>query len=388
MEFAFTKEQEKFRNDLREFFRQELTDEVKKEVDSVGTQFGTPKARLFAQKMGAKGWITPTWPKEYGGLASSEVNRFIVFNELGYAGGPENFIGALMAGPTIYKHGSEAHKKYFLPLIAKGEIEFALGYSEPEAGSDLGNLQMTAEDKGDHFLVNGQKVFNTHCHLADYHWLAARTDTTVPKHKGISLMIVDMKSPGITLRGMETMGGYRTNEVFYEDVKVPKENLVGELNQGWQYLMSALEYERMFRIGKYRRLWDEIVAFTKETKVNGKLICQDPLVRQKIAQIQMEVEISDLLFYWLAYLLDQGKAPAYESSMQKLFMTETTQHIADFGMQILGLYGPLVEDSNYAVLKGKMAKYAQRSVVETIFAGASEVQRDIIAARGLGLPRR
>ena len=388
MEFSFTKEQEILRKEVRDFLKQELTDELLRETESEGHNYGSPLSREFAQKLGAKGLLTPTWPKEYGGLEYSEVARFLIYDELYYFGAPTHFIGAQMAGPTILRHGSEELKRAFLPPIARGEIEFALGYSEPGAGSDLGSLEMLAKDKGDYFVVNGQKIFNTHCHIADYHWLAVRTSPDVAKHKGISLLIVDLKSPGITINPLWTMVGFRTNEAFYDNVKVPKKNLVGEINHGWDYIMTALEYERVFPVGMYRNLFDRLVEYTKETKFNGKPLCKNPLVRQKLAQTLIEIEATHLLYYRLAYLLDHGKKVGWQSAMQKLFMTEVSQHVADVATQVLGLIGQLMEGSKGVALKGKAEHYYRWSFLETIYGGTSEIQRDIIATRGLGLPRR
>jgi alkylation response protein AidB-like acyl-CoA dehydrogenase len=249
---------------------------------------------------------------------------------------------------------------------------------------------MRAEVKGDHFLLNGQKMFNTNCHVAEYHWLAVRTnsDPNIPKHRGISLMIVDMKSPGITIRPMITMAGWRTNEVFYDNVKVPKENLVGELDRGFYYIMAALDFERMSPVGLYRRLFEELMEYTKETKINGKPLSKNPVIRQKLAEVAIELEAAQLLYYRLAYLLDRGEVTNYQASMQKVFITESGQHLTNIGMQIMGYYGQLEQDSKWAPLQGKMQYFYRDSIVGTIYGGTSEIQRNVIALRGLGLPAR
>jgi len=337
--------------------------------------------------MAAKGWLTPTWPKEYGGLGVSDVASYMIREEMGYHGLPFGFVAAHMAGPTILRFGSDEMKKKWLPRIASGELEFALGYTEPQAGSDLSALNLRAEDKGDYFLLNGTKLFNTSCHIADCHWLACRTDFDVAKHKGVSMMIVDLKSPGITISPLITMAGWQTNEVVYEDVRVPKENLVGEKNKGFYYLMAALDFERMFPLGRYRRVFDELVEYTKETIVDGKAMSKDPLIRQKLAQLSTEIEVTRLLYYQLAHILDKGGIPNYQSSMEKTFATECAQRIVNVGMDVLGLYGQLKEGSKWAQLKGKVEKFYRTSIVETIYAGTSEIQRNIIAQRGLKLPR-
>jgi len=224
--------------------------------------------------------------------------------------------------------------------------------------------------------------------VADYHWLAVRSEPEAAKHRGVSMMIVDLKSPGITIRPMITMAGWQTNEVFYEDVIVPKKNLVGKKNRGFYYLMAALDYERMFPLGVYGRLLEGIVEYTRETIVGGQPLSKDPLVRQKLAQMTIELEANKHLYYRLAHILDTGQIPNYQSSMQKVFATETAQHIANTGMEILGLYGQLKRGSKWAALAGNVERFYRWSVVETIYAGTSEVQRNIIAHRGLGLPAK
>ena len=277
-------------------------------------------------------------------------------------------------------------EKYLLPL-ARAEVEFALGYTEPEAGSDLLGLEMYAEDKGDHFLVNGQKIFNTACHIAEYHWLAVRMDLDAPKHKGISMMVVDLSTPGITVTPIMSMAETRTNVVYYDNVVVPRENLVGEKNMGYQYLMTALDYERMFTFGEYKSLFDEMVDYAKETVVDGKPLSKDPVIRQKLAQLATELEVAKLLYYQLPNMLDKGQLPNYQSSMEKLFVSEMDQRITNAGMELLGLSGQLKEGSKWAPLGGKFGFFYRQCVVETIYGGTSEVQRNIMALRGLGLPR-
>ena len=388
MNFEFTKEEKALQEEVLEFIKRESTPEMLKETEEQGEIFGAPEGRKIIQKLAAKGWLTPTWSKENGGIGASEIVSYMIREEMGYHGLPFGFVAAHMAGPTILRFGSDEMKKKWLPRIASGEVEFALGYTEPQAGSDLSALNLRAEDKGDYFLLNGTKLFNTSCHLADYHWLAVRTDFETPKrHKGVSMMIVDLKSPGITLSPLITMADWRTNEVFYEDVRVPKENLVGEKNKGFYYLMAALDFERMFPLGVFRRIFDEIVDYTKETIVDEKPLSKNPLIRQKLAQLSIEIEVTRLLYYQLAHILDKGGIPNYQSSMEKTFATELSQRITNMGMDILGLYGQLKEGSKWAQLEGKIENYYRTSIVQTIVAGTSEIQRNIIAQRGLGLPR-
>jgi len=315
------------------------------------------------------------------------MERHIIREELVFAGAPPSQVGPSIAGPTIMLVGSEDQKRFFLPKIARGEVEFALGYTEPEAGCDLASLQLRAEDKGDYFLLNGQKMFSSSARFAKYHFLAVRTDWENPKkHQGISILIVDLKTPGITIRPMDTMGDWACNEVFYDDVRVPKKYLLGEINRGFYYLMAALDIERMFPVGMFQRIYDDLVDYTKEEKRNGRLLRQDPFVRQKLAQIAMELEVSRLLYYWLAYLLDRGNPQSHYSSMQKMVSTEMLQHLTNTGMQVMGLYGQLKKGSKWAPLNGEIELYYRRTVGDTIAAGTNEIQRNIIALRGLRLP--
>ena len=389
MDFRFTEEEEQLRREVVDFLRKEVTPDIVAEVRECYRSYDmwAPLTSNIIRKIGAKGWLVPHWPKEYGGLGSSHMATFMTHDEMAYFGLPDIFMGALWCGPIIMREGSDELKEEFLLPLAKGEIEFALGYSEPEAGCDLAAIQLRAEDKGDYFLLNGQKIFSSSARFAKYHFLAARTDWEIPqKHRGISLMIVDLKSPGITIEPMPTMSGWAGNRVFYNNVRVSKKYLLGELNRGFYYLMAALDRERMFMPGMWRRLFENLVDYTKEAKRNGRPLRQDPLVRQKLAQIATELEVSRLLYYRIAYLVEKGEAQAYHSSLEKWFWSEMIQHLTNTGMQIMGLYGQLRKGSKWAPLSGDIELYYRRTVGDTIAAGTNEIQRSIIALRGLGLP--
>ena len=383
MDFALYKEEEAFCQEVQNFLNKEVTSEVIGEAES-GLGWG-PHTWEFIRKLGGKGWLCPSWPKEYGGLGLPPIYRFIIHEELDYYRAlPEaTMVGAGMAGPTIILYGSEEQKEQYLPRIARGEIEFALGYTEPEAGSDLANLQIRAEEANDHYILNGQKLFNTRCHYAQYHWLGARTDSHVPKHRGISLFIVDLKSPGITIRPLWTLGGVRTNEVFYDNVLVPKENLVGEKNRGFYYILTALEFERVLSVGGLRRAFEEIVKYVRERPA----LTDDQLTQQKIAQIGIEIEVAKLFVYRLAWLQSKRIVANYEAAGLKLFVSELWQRLANSAMEILGLHGQLQRNSEWAPLNGKMERLCRESLFYTFAGGSSEIMRNIIATRGLGLPR-
>ena len=387
MDFRLTEEEEDFRQEVRHFLQgeSELIEKVRWE-ETLGTGWEESTKELL-RKTGARGYLTPAWPKEYGGLDASNVERHIVAEEMAYFVGRMGAVGVGMAGPVVLRFGTEEQKKTFLPRISRGEIEFALGYTEPEAGSDLASLQMRAVRDGDYYIINGQKVFNTACHYADYHWLAARTDTTVKKHRGISMFIVDLDSPGITIRPLIGLGKIRTNEVFYDDVKVPVERLVGEENHGWEYLVAALAFERTWYAGENIYDLEELVDYIKNTKHNGKPMADDPVVRRDVAQLAIEIEVARLFGFRIACMLDKGNIPTYESSMTKLFGSETSYRLADEWMKILAQHGQLDMSSKHAFENGRMGRvFYNRATRSLITAGTSEVQRNIIALQ-LGLPR-
>ncbi|MHC1585490.1 MAG: acyl-CoA dehydrogenase family protein [Candidatus Syntropharchaeia archaeon] len=382
MEFEYGKEEREFQEEVRNFFKEEkATEEMRKEIES-GLGFG-PATWEILQKMGKRGWLTPTWPRKYGGLELPDIYRYIVMEELDYWTGLRVLVGAGMAGPIILKYGSEEQKENYLPRIARGEIEFALGYTEPNAGSDLASLEIRAEDKGDYFLMNGQKMFNTACHYAQYHWLGARTEDTKPKHRGISLFIVDLKTPGISLDPIWTMSGMRTNMVYYDNVEVPKECLVGEKNRGFYYIMEALDYERIYTISGMKRLLDEIVDVAKELGKN-----KDPVVRRRLAELRTRLEVARLFALRIPWILDQGKTPNYEAAALKITYSELLQDIIAAGTQILGPYAQLKRGSKWAILDGKLEWWYREAPRDLLTRGTCEIMRNIIATRGLGLPRR
>ncbi len=388
MASELTRNEEKIFNEVHAFLEKEVTPEVAEETRHMGGIYGGPKAREVVRKMGANGWLCPSFPRKYGGLESSEMLRFFILDDMAYMGLPYMFIGAHIAGPLILKHASEELKNEFLPVLSQGSIELCLGYTEPHAGSDLASLEMRAEDKGDYFQVNGQKMFNTSAHVAEYHWLAARTDPSAPKHKGITLMIVDLKSPGITVRPMVSMAGWQTNEVFYDNVKVPKKRVVGEMNRGFYYIMTALDYERAFVTGAYRRIFDDLVAYVKTARINGKPVAENPVVRQQLAELGIELRVARLLYFRLADMLDHGETPSYEPCMEKLYGTELTKRVTNAAMQILGPAAQLKEGAKWAPLEGTMQHHYLSCIIETVYGGTSEIMRNIMALRGLGLPAK
>lgn len=385
MDFLLTEAEEAFRREIHDFLREELTEEVLKEAGS-GLGIG-PHSRQFLSKVGAKGWLAPALPQGLGGIGASHFQRLILAEEMQYHEAPAGGSGPSIVAPTLMFFGSEEQKEEYIPRIARGEIMFALGYTEPDAGSDLASLEMRAVKDGDDYVISGQKRFNSECHYAEYHWLAARTNLEVPRHKGISLFMVELKSPGITISPIWTMGRLRTNEVFYDGVRVPKRNLVGQENRGWYQVATALDLERIMPVGGAKRLFDDLVEYAKETKRNGRSLGKDPLVRHRLAEMAVEIDVARMFAYRVAWLQNKGIVPNYETAILKAFNSELRQRLAATGIQIMGLYGQLQEGSKWALLRGKMELEYRASVVMTIGGGTSEIMRNVIALRGLGLPR-
>jgi alkylation response protein AidB-like acyl-CoA dehydrogenase len=385
MDFEFTQEEKAFQKEIKEFLEKEVNEGVVAETEAM--QGIGPYGKELLIKMGEQRLLAPSWPETYGGRGMSHITQGIMFDEMGYYQGPWP-LDALVIGPTLTRFGTEAQKEKYLPDMATGKVEFALGYTEPEAGSDLASIRLRGVEDGAHYILNGQKVFNTESHYSDYHWLLVRTDTDVPKHKGLSMFIVDLKSPGITIRPLYTSAGLRTNEVFYEDVRVPRENLVGEKNKGWVYAGSALGFERIMWTGDLQQRFDKIVKFVMDDKVLENNREERSWVLDELADLNIRLHIARMMGYKAASMLDHGQAVSYESSLSKLYVTETRRKLFTVGMEILGHYGELSEGSKWAVLDGMMQREYLDTSRWTIVAGTSEIQRLVIATRGLGLPRK
>jgi alkylation response protein AidB-like acyl-CoA dehydrogenase len=390
MDFDITDEQKIFREEIRQFLDKEVTPEILEESE-LGMGYGSHSWELI-RKLGSRKWWAPSFPKEYGGLGLTRIYRYIVLYELNYRNALEvipgmGAVGVDMAGPIILHYGSEELKSEFLPRIARGEIDLALGYTEPDVGSDLSRISMQAVESGDDYIISGQKTFNTGCHFSQYHWLAVRTDPDAPRHKGISLFVVDLKTPGITINPLWEMSDMRTNEVFYDDVRVPKKYLVGEKNAGWYYMASALDLERLLTVGSIESLFEEIVSYVKSATKNGIPLSKDVLVRQELAEIALEISVARNLVHRVVWMQDKGTIPVYETAVLKLFITELTQRLIKAGMSIAGSFGRVRKSSKHAVLKGKLDRGFRGSFLHSIGGGSSEVMKNIIAIRGLGLPR-
>jgi hypothetical protein len=390
MDFQFTAEEEAFRGDIRGFLQQELPPEWDGEGEGGGDEewaFGLQVRKKLSQK----GWLTLAWPKEHGGAAASIITQTIFREEMAYHRAPGiDFWGITMLAPTLMIHGTEGQKRRFLPPVARGEIQWCQGYSEPGSGSDLASLQTRADVDGDDYVVNGTKIWTSNAHRADWIMLLARTNQEAEKHRGITFLLVDMKSPGVSLRPIINMAGvHGFNQLFFDNVRVPKENKVGEENRGWYVGATLLDFERsgvQYSAGG-RRFLDELVRFAKDTTRNGQPLAKRPEVRHRLADAAIEVEVSRMNSYNIAWQQSNGKVPNKEASVSKLFSTEMQQRLADTGMHLLGMYGQLAPGSKWAPLKGRIERNFLSSHSATIAGGTSEIQRNVIANRGLGLPR-
>ena len=388
MEFKFTAEHEALRKEVRDFLAEALPNRGVGPV-RLTSQENWEEQLAFNKKLAKKGWIAPAWPKEYGGLGWSHINQMIFSEELSYAGAPDGgrVFNVGMIGPTLIVHGTPEQKAEHLPRITNAEVTWCQGYSEPGAGSDLASLQTRAVRDGDDYIVNGQKIWTTGAHHADWCFLLVRTDPDAPKHKGISFLLVDMKTPSITVRPLINMAGYHEfNEVFFEDVRVPVRNRVGEENRGWYVAMTLLDFERsnVASIAANQRQLELLMQLWRERR-SGE--AYRDILRHRIADLWVANEVGRMLAYRIAWMQEAGRIPNYEASVIKVFATELAQRITNFGVNLFGPAGALEPDSKYAVANGIFEKGHLVNVAPTIYSGSSEIQRNIIAQRGLGLPR-
>jgi len=384
MDFAFSPEEEAFRGEVRAFLREELRERPSGGLDAWRFHRG------FIQKLAERGWLTLGWPAEWGGQGAGHMKQLVYNEEVAYHDAPGVDLASDRVGPTIMLYGTDEQKQRFLPPITRGEAVWCQGFSEPGSGSDLASLQTRAVQDGDEFVVNGSKIWTSLAHLAEWMILLARTDPDAPKHKGISYFLLDMKSPGITIRPLVDMAGRHTfNQVFFDNVRVPRDALLGELNRGWYVATSTLDFERsgiQRVIGSYRT-YEQLVAYARETPRNGRSLLADPLVRGRLAELKIEFEVGRALSYRVAWMQSKGQIPNYEASVAKMYGSELAQRLAIAGLRILGLGGQLAPGSPWAPLAGSIETLYLTSAALTVAAGTSEVMRNIIAGRGLGLPR-
>jgi len=389
MDFSFTEEEERFRAEVRRFLKKEVTEELLKDLEERGE---VDFSREFTKKLAEKGWLAMSWPKEYGGGGASMMEQLIFGEELGYHHAPSGAHrqGINLIGPCLIVHGTEEQKGKYLRAITSGEVVWCQGFSEPNAGSDLASLQCRAVADGDDYVIDGQKVWTSNAHRADWCHLLTRTDPDAPRHRGISYFLVDMKSPGISVRPLINMlASHDFNEVFLDNVRVPKENMIGEKNQGWYVSQTTLNFERsgIAVPASAKRTLEQLVEYAKETKRNGKPLAEDPIIRHKLSEMAVEIEVGRMIAYRVAWMQGKGLIPSYEASMSKLYGTELVKRLGDIGMQIMGLYSQLETGSKWVPLRGRIERAYLFSLGATIAMGTSEIMKNIIAVRGLELPR-
>ena len=388
MDFRFGEAEERLRADVRAFLEVSLPPlDGRFEPDIPGGD-DFEEAREFNRRLAAKGWIAPAWPKPYGGLGASIYEQMVFSEEFGYYGAPDNGtrgFGVGMLGPTLIVHGSEEQRREHLPRITSGEAIWCQGYSEPGSGSDLASLQTRAVRDGDDYIVNGQKIWTSGGHGANWIFLLARTDPDAPKHKGISFFLLDMKTPGVTIRPLINMADrHDFNEVFFEDVRIPRANMVGDENRGWYVGMTLLDFERsgVARTGAQRRTLEVFGRWLKGAPAERR-----ERARPGFAEMVIENNVARSLGYRIGDMQTRGQHPSYEASMVKVFQSELSQRIYNFGLNALGVGGQLRSGDPRAPLLGEFAENYMLISPATIYSGSNEIQRNIIATRGLGLPR-
>ncbi len=389
MRYTFEPDVEAFRDEVRDFIAAELP-AAGGPRGRGGANFEEPGEEYsatmgFQKKLAQRDWLAMAWPKEYGGGGASHMRQLVYNEEMSYAGAPHYSMGIAWVGPSLMLYGTDEQKQRFIPRITGGDDWWCTLYSEPGAGSDLAALQSRAVKDGDDYIINGQKIWTSGGHLADWGWMAARTDPDAPKHKGITMFMLDMKTPGITVRPLINMANREGfNEIFFEDVRVPANQVVGEVNRGWYHMAVALDFERsgIQAFAGGRRTVESLVALAKS---KPELVQRRPSVRMELADRAIEVNVGTFLAYRVATMQARGMVPNHEASASKLFGSEMGQRIASTAMHLLGTAGQLRDGSPYEI-SDQASSYLQ-AVSGTIAAGTSEIQRGIIATRGLGLPR-
>jgi len=386
MDFRWDREYLDFRNELVEFVQAWRTPALLAEYDR-GEGTPGPVTRRFHEALDERGWMRMCWPVEYGGEGRDPLYRFIFIETMEYWGMPYGNLTFTSIAPTLIAFGSEAQKQEYLPGIWKGEIRFALGYSEPNAGTDLASLRTRAEPAGDDWIIQGQKLWTSLVEISTHIWLAARTDPDAPKHQGISVFIVPVDAEGVSIRPLHTMSGMRTNETFYDAVRVPAANLVGPVNGGWNIVMYALNFERvgLAAAGDLAREFDLLVAHLKESRPER---LDDPVTRARLAALKVDLHRQRALATRNAHAIARGGIGIGEASMAKVHGSELRHRLANTAMDLLGRYGGLSEESGaLAPIGGQMQSTWRMSPILRFGGGTNEVQRTIIATRHLGMPR-
>ena len=384
MDFAYPQEVLDFRTTFGSYLDSVVTDELLREVSTSGAETTGPLTKAFWRRLGEDGYFGLGWPEEYGGGGKSVLYLHAFNYVMMYRRLPVPIVTLNTVAPALMRVGSEVQKQEYLPRILRGEIEFAIGYSEPGAGTDLASLETRAVRDGDTYVVNGQKVFTSGAHHSDFVWLAARTDPEAPKHRGISLLIVPLDSEGVEVRAFPTMGGYRTNITFYDNVRVPLSALVGEENRGWTYITTQLDFERVAisPIPGIERVFDSVCGLFRE---NGHTA--GDWTRAAFARWAADINALKVMDLKMASMIDNGEVPYYEASLLKVLSTEFQTRFYNEALQALGSSGLVKRGSPGEVLNGDIERSLKSSLVLLFGGGSNDVQRDIIATHGLGLAR-
>jgi len=390
MYLDFTPEQQALRQEIRNYFTHLLTPDLRAALDAEWDECGGPVFRKVVGRMGADGWLGVGWPVEYGGQGRTPLEQLIFWDEVYRCRAPLHIIPVNTIGPALMRFGNDAQKREYLPRILRGELFFGVGYTEPSSGTDLASLQTKAVRDGDEYVIDGQKIYTTHAHDADYIWLAARTDPEAKKHKGLSIFLVPTDAPGFSVTPIYTLGGERTNATYYEGVRVPVANRVGEENQGWQLITDQLNHERITLAcpGLADRLLDEVWGWAMRTDhPDGGRMIDVPWVQHSLARVFAKMEALKVMNWHSAWSISVGAADMAEASAIKVMGTEFFVECYQLLMEITGTAGVLREGEEGAIFGGVLEKAARTAATYTFGGGVNEVQRDIIAMAGLGMPR-
>lgn len=390
MRISYTPEQEELRRELRAYFAKLITPERREALMSTTGEYGSGNVyRETVAQMGRDGWLALGWPKEYGGQARSSMDQLIFTDEAALAGAPVPFLTINSVAPTIMAYGTEEQKKFFLPKIAAGELHFAIGYSEPGAGTDLASLRTSAVRDGDDYVINGQKMWTSLIQYADYVWLAVRTNNEVKKHRGISVMIVPTTADGFSWTPVHTMAGPGTSATYYQDVRVPATSLVGEENGGWKLVTNQLNHERVALVSAapIALALNQVREWAQNTKdASGTLLIDSEWVQLNLARVHAKAEYLKLINWELASGKAAAPSPA-DASAAKVFGTELATEAYRLLMEVLGPAATLRQDSPGALLRGRIERMHRAALILTFGGGTNEIQRDIIGMVALGLPR-
>ena len=388
MHVDFTPQQKALRAELRSYFDALITPEVKAGLTSLE---GGPKFREVVEQMGADGWLGVGWPKEYGGQGRTGIEQMIWFEETRRSGAPLPFVTLNTVGPALIARGTEEQKQHFLRGILEGKIHFAIGYTEPEAGTDLASLTTRAVRDGDEYVVNGTKIFTSGANHADYIWLACRTDPDVKKHKGISILIVDTRLPGFSCTTIHTVGGGATTMTYYENVRVPAGMLVGRENGGWGLITLQLNHERvgLAAFGSLAStVLEEVLDWAIETEgPDGRPVADTPWVQLALGEVHARLEALKVMNWRMAWAIEQGTLDPAQASAAKVYGSETIIEVYRLLLDVVGVAGAVQQGSPAGVLQGRLELGWRSCQINSFGGGVNEVQREIVAMMGLGLPR-